>query len=78
MAWTDQISGCFGESDGEFAGHFCDIERAQSTLKDAFSEGVTFEEFVKAFNDYMKGEGWDPKHIDEQLEEIKTLENYFQ
>lgn len=71
------IAGSYGTADLEFAGHDLDIERARKSLSEAAQQNIGYEEYLEIHREYLKGRGANEAHIDEQLEEVQKLSNYF-
>jgi hypothetical protein len=76
MSWTDRIEGCFGSADKIFAGHYRDRQRAAEMLYHANKEDVGLEEYKREIRHWLKSQGCNEKHIDEQMQEVIKFSNY--
>lgn len=69
--WTNQISGCFGEVDREFAVHGLDEERAFELLKLLRERRTSWDEAKERFREFLKEDGCSQDHIDRQMKRIR-------
>jgi precorrin-3B methylase len=76
MSWTSRISGCFGVADKKFALHASDTLRAAEMLKAASEENVGWDEYVNEIKSWLKSQGCEKNHIEEQMERVKDIRNY--
>ena len=60
-----RIGGCFGTSDGIFAGHPNDEERAKELRKIALDNKITLREIREITLGYLHGRGYFGEHIKE-------------
>ncbi len=72
MAWTNDIAGCFGDTDLIFAGHPRDEDRAFALLTQLRSEKVGWQEASGAIRKYLEGRGAGSAHIDQQLKKAEA------
>ena len=77
MPLNNLIAGSYGDQDGQFAGHDLDIDSAREALMAAKDEGVGFTEYIERHRQYLEGRNFPEPHIQQQLERVKDLKNYF-
>lgn len=65
-----RIGGCFGTTDGIFAGHPNDEERAKELRKIALDNKITLREINLG---YLHGRDYIGDHIKEQLERVNKI-----
>jgi hypothetical protein len=68
-----RIGGCFGSSDGIFAGHPEDEKRAKELREIAFNNNITLGEITEITLGYLHGKGFICEHIKEQLNKVTQM-----
>jgi|GEM_PF-905034 len=71
------IAGSYGSVDNLFAGHHNDMERAAQSLVEANNTGVGFADYLEKHRDYLRRKGCTNAHIEEQIEDVQDISNYF-
>jgi hypothetical protein len=71
------IAGSYGSEDKEFAKHPLDIQRARQALVEANNTHVGFNDYLELHRTFLQNKGCSAEHIEEQLEEVKEISNYF-
>lgn len=81
VSWKNNISGCFGDSDGEFSIHKADLDRAIKLLQECCNENVSINELLIEVENHLKhkyganakNQNMFQSHIDEQKERIRSM-----
>jgi len=76
MSWKDKIAGAFGVADKKFAGHANDSERAAELLEAANKENVGYADYLQGIEDWLKSQGCNQKHIDQEMAKVKDVSSY--
>jgi len=73
----EKIPGCFGVADLKFAEHPNEIERAREVLKIAMENRLSFINYLRLFEDFLKSKGLSEPKVKRQLNRVAKVENYF-
>lgn len=72
MNWTDNIAGCFGQTDLVFAGHANDEARAFDLLSYLRQNGVGWAKTQAEFEAYLINRGASAMHRQNQLDKLEA------
>ena len=75
--WTDKIPGCFSSTDGIFAHHEADCERAFEMLSEAIKQETPWKTYLKELRTHIKTIHSNKDEVDKQMKRVKNLANYF-
>jgi hypothetical protein len=69
----NQIGGCFGSSDFEFAVHPSDEDRAKDLRAYALTNKISLNEVVGIAKDFLLKKRCTAEHIDNQMPDVKKF-----
>lgn len=73
--WKEDVPGCFGSMDAEFAMHPCDEERAFDLLTRLREEDVAWAQVQAELFSHLKHSKWgtNQQHCEKQIERARML-----
>ena len=73
MVWQQQIPGCMAAGTAPFGSHPKDEERARAAIRDAKSDGASFDDFAKEVVWHCYRNGFQKEAMHDQVERARKM-----